>query len=442
MSTDTTVGGAPEVRTPTGDAERATLRRAARASFIGNFAEWFDYTAYGFLATTIAVVFFPNSASGVLEAFTIFALAFVIRPIGGIFWGYIGDRFGRRVALSMSILIMSVATFLIAFIPSYAVIGIGAPLLLLTFRVAQGFSASGEYAGASTFLAEYAPDDKRGKITSLVPASTAAGMLAGSLLVAFLFAVLDDASMQSWGWRIPFLLAGPLGLVGRYIRLKLEDTPKFHQMQECMATAPHSTPIRTLFRDHWKSILIGLGVTCLNAVAFYVVLLYMPTYLHETLDYDQSTATFVSTITLVAYIGSIFVMGTLSDRFGRKRMLILAAVGFILLSVPLVALMGPAGLIGVVLIEVLLGILLTINDGTLPAFLSEIFPTSVRYTGFAFTFNTANALFGGTAPAVLTWLIVATGSPLALGWYLVGAAVIALIAMLMSRETSGTALVD
>ena len=192
------------------------LKKAARASFIGNFVEWFDYGAYGYLAAVIATVFFPtgDKTTALMSAYAVFALSFLIRPLGGIFWGYIGDKYGRRPALSWSILIMSAATFLIALLPGYASIGIAAPIMLLVLRMFQGFSASGEYAGASAFLAEYAPPEKRGFYTSIVPASTAAGLLLGSLMAAGMYELLSTEAIADWGWRLPFLLAAPLGLVG------------------------------------------------------------------------------------------------------------------------------------------------------------------------------------------------------------------------------------
>ena len=200
------------------------LKKAAKASFIGNFVEWFDYASYGYFATVIASVFFAKTDATValMSTYAIFALSFIVRPFGGIFWGHIGDKYGRKAALSWSILIVSGATFLIGLLPSYATVGILAPVLLLLLRMIQGFSASGEYAGASAFMAEYAPPDKKGFYTSIVPASTATGLLLGSLIAAAMTAFMDADFVQTWGWRIPFLLAAPLGLVGRYMRLNLE----------------------------------------------------------------------------------------------------------------------------------------------------------------------------------------------------------------------------
>lgn len=425
-----------------GHDEKTALRKAASASFIGNFIEWFDYASYGYLATVIATVFFPaeDRTVALLSTFFVFAISFVLRPIGAVFWGNWGDKYGRRWALSWSIIVMSGATFLIAFIPSYATIGIAAPALLLILRMAQGFSASGEYAGAAAFLAEYAPQGKRGLYTSLVPASTAAGLLVGSLFATVLHTTLSEDAVTSWGWRIPFLLAGPLGLVGRYIRVHLEDSPVYQHLVENAAKNVARAPVREVLSKHWKKVMIAFGVTCLNAAGFYLVLSYMPTYLAEELKVPETPAFLASTVALAVYIGSIFLMGHLSDIVGRKRMLVIACVLFIVLTVPLFALLGTGNFAVIVAVEIAFVILLSTNDGTLATFLAEMFPTRVRYTGFALSFNTANALLGGTAPLVATWLIGVTHSTLAPAFYLVIVAIGALGAMLASHETAFSSL--
>lgn len=414
----------------------ANLNRAAKASFIGNFVEWFDYGAYGYLAVVIASVFFPDSDhfTALLSAYAVFAASFIIRPLGGIFWGYIGDKYGRRLALSWSILIMTVATFLIALLPGYATIGITAPVLLLLLRMAQGFSASGEYAGAATFLAEYAPPEKRGFYTSLVPASTAAGLLLGSLMAAALHGLLSEQALADWGWRIPFLLAAPFGLIGRYIRLKLEETPSFQAAMQ--HSTPENVPIKRLFVEHPKAMLIAFLVACLNAVAFYLILSYMPAYLSENMGVGKTESFFAASVSLLSYVGFIFIMGRLSDTYGRKTMLVAASLLFIVLTVPLFMAFGWGGFGLILLIQILFGAILSVNDGTMPAFLSELFPTDVRYTGFAFTFNCANALMGGTTPLVATWLIHTSGSKISPAWYLMLVAVVAMVAILSTRDRS------
>jgi MHS family proline/betaine transporter-like MFS transporter len=406
---------------------KETRRRVIAASFIGNFVEWFDYAVYGYLAVTIAAVFFPQTdpQAGLLLTFALFAISFLVRPLGGFVWGHIGDRVGRRTALSLSILIMSGATFCIALIPGYDMIGLWAPVLLLIVRVVQGFSASGEYAGASAFLVEYAPANRRGLYAAVVPASTAAGLLLGSLLAGLLTTLLSSEAMHSWGWRLPFLLAAPMGLIGRYIRTKLEDTPVFRELAK--EDEAVKAPVSSLFRNHWRQLLQAVGAVLLNAVGFYVILSYMPTYLSSELGLGATESFLATTVALVTYIGFIFLTGMLSDRYGRKKVLIAASVSFILLTVPAFALLGTGNF--------LVGAMLTLNDGTLPSFLAEMFPTRVRYSGFAVSFNLSNALFGGTAPFMATLLIAATANDLAPAWYLVAAALVSLVAVALSRET-------
>jgi MHS family proline/betaine transporter-like MFS transporter len=414
----------------------STRRRVIAASFIGNFVEWFDYAVYGYLAATIATVFFPETdrTTGLLLTFAVFAISFFVRPLGGLVWGHVGDRIGRRSALSWSILIMSIGTFAIAFLPTYAAVGLLSPILLLVVRVVQGFSASGEYAGASSFLVEYAPANRRGVYAAVVPASTAAGLLFGSLLAALLTGVLSDGQMHSWGWRLPFLLAAPMGLIGRYIRTRLEDTPAFLALEAEHEVA--KAPVLSIFKNHPRRLLLALGAALLNAVAFYVLLSYMPTYLSEELGFGATESFIATTVALTTYIVFIFLTGVASDRYGRRAVLLTASALFVLLTVPAFMLLDGAGFLTIVLIQILLGAMLTLNDGTLPSFLAEMFPTRVRYSGFAISFNVANAVFGGTAPFVATLLIAQTGSNIAPAWYLVAAAVVSGVAVLASPETS------
>lgn len=427
----------------------SVVRKVVIASFVGNFAEWFDYAVYGYLASIIAVVLFPESdgTAGLMMAYGVFAISFIVRPLGGLFWGRYGDKAGRRGALAWSILIMTGATFLIAFLPTYEMVGLLSPILLLILRIIQGFSASGEYAGAAIFLTEYAPTGKRGLYASVVPASTAAGLLAGSLFVAVMTMIWpsqDPSSfMYVWGWRIPFLLALPLGWVGRYIRLRLEDTPLYRQEMEKHDSENPPTPIKDLFKYHPRQMIAGFLVTLLNAVGFYTVLSYMPTYLSVEVGIDKAMAFTASSVSLFAYIFFIFGMGKLSDHFGRKKVLISASICFAIFTVPIFMVLDSAkSIVAVIAVECVLSLFLTMNDGTLPSFLSEIFPTNVRYSGFAFVFNSGNALFGGTAPLICTALIAATGNKLMPGWYMVAAALVAMIAMSFCRETSKISLTE
>ncbi|NMM93628.1 MFS transporter [Bifidobacterium sp. DSM 109957] len=424
--------------------EQSMVRKVAVSSFLGNFIEWFDYASYSYFATTIALVFFPtgNHTVAMLQTFGVFALSFILRPIGALFWGSYGDKKGRKAALAHSILFMSGASFLIGCLPSYAQIGVGAPILLLVLRMIQGFSASGEYAGAATFLGEYAPTNRRGIYCSLIPASTSIGLLAGSFLATMMSTHLTQSAMVGWGWRIPFLMAGPLGLVVLYIRSKLADSPVYQSMSEALDTKQSAVeggffaPLKELFSKHFKALAISFGACMLNAVGFYAVLTYLPTYLSDTVGMDVAQSGTITTVCLVSYVFMVFFMGHISDKFGRKKVLIGACVAFIALTVPAFLILNTASFVPVLIVELAMCLTLTANDGTLSSYLTETFPTSVRFTGFAFSFNLANAIFGGTSAFVATGLIALTGSSIAPAWYMVVVAAIALVAMILSHENA------
>ena len=445
MSVETTM----EQRGYTEEEKHKTLKRVVGSSFLGNFIEWFDYASYSYLATVIALVFFPGEdrTVAVMSTFGVFALSFLVRPIGALFWGNMGDKKGRKWALSISILLMSGATFLIGCLPTYAMIGVGAPLLLLLLRMVQSFSAAGEYAGAATFIAEYAPTNHRGFYCSMVPASTAAGLLVGSLFATAMFNIwgADSQFVTEWGWRIPFWLAGPLGYITHYIREHLEDSPVYEQMQndlKAKGLKGEDKPMRTLFRKHFKRLVISFGACVLNAVGFYAVLTYLPNYLETTLNYDPASASIITNIVLVVYIGFIFLSGRISDRLGRKKMLVAACVGFIVLTIPAFMLLSTMNFAIILVVELVMCLLLTINDGTLSSYLNETFPTDVRYSGFALSFNLANAIFGGSASYISFWLISMTGNNIAPAFYMVFIAVIALVAMVLSHEHTGQDLTE
>ena len=434
------------------DDEQSMVRKVAVSSFLGNFIEWFDYASYSYFATTIALVFFPtdNHTVAMLQTFGVFALSFVLRPIGALFWGSYGDKHGRKAALAHSIMFMSGASFLIGCLPSYAVVGVAAPLLLLLLRMVQGFSAAGEYAGAATFLGEYAPTNRRGLYCSLIPASTSIGLLAGSFLATAMSSVLGQDALTGWGWRVPFLMAGPLGLIVLVIRTRLADSPVYQAMSDAVERQQSETgaqtmrtgvrgffaPLAELFRHHTRALVISFGASMLNAVGFYAVLTYLPTYLSDTVGMNAAQSGTITTICLVAYVGMVFLMGRISDRFGRKKVLIGACVAFIVLTVPAFLILNTASFWPVLLVELAMCLTLTANDGTLSSYLTETFPTAVRFTGFAFSFNLANAIFGGTAAFVATGLIALTGSSIAPAWYMVAVAAVALIAMIASHENT------
>jgi MHS family proline/betaine transporter-like MFS transporter len=420
------------------------LRRAVFAAAIGNAIEWFDYASYGYLATVIALVFFPpgDRTVALLATFAVFAVSFIVRPIGGVIWGHYGDKLGRKLTLILEVTIMSAATFAIGLIPSYAQIGLWAPALLLICRLVQGFSASGEYAGAASFIAEYAPPKKRGLLVSVVPASTAFGLMTGCLIVAVLEYMLPEAALLRWGWRIPFLLALPFGSIVMYMRVKLEDTPVYTEMKE-KAEAKISAETEDAIEPgsfagvmKYKSNLIrAFGIILLNAVGFYILLSYMPTYLTEEVGFGKVEGTLITLVTLTTYTIMLPIIGHLADRVGRKPVMMTACILFVVATYPIFLLLSK-GFGFSILALILLGAMLAGNDGVLATFLSEMFPTQVRYTSFALAFNTGNAIFGGTAPFVSTYLIALSGNMYAPAFYLMIAAVVCFIALIGARETA------
>lgn len=416
------------------------LKQVLAGSAFGNMIEWFDYASYGYLATIIATVFFApgNETVALLNTFAVFALSFLIRPVGGLVWGRYGDRIGRKKVLVLTICMMSLSTFFIGLIPSYQSIGYLAPILLLICRVVQGFSASGEYAGASLMIAEHAPKKKRGLLVSLVPASTAAGMLLGAIVTSILQFMLTDAALASWGWRIPFLLSLPLGMIGLYIRLKMEDSPVFNDMKEDEASTQQLGVMEGISKYKGK-LIIAFGVICLNAIGFYIILSYMPTYLTTVLHFGSLQSTLTTIFTLFSYVIMLPIVGMITDKYGRKPVLMTACILFILFTYPIFSLMSMGGAFTIISM-ILLGAILACNDGVLATFLSEIFPTEVRGSSFGLSFNAGNAIFGGTAPYVATFLIATSGNAFAPAFYLIIGAVIALIALLKTTETANISL--
>jgi MHS family proline/betaine transporter-like MFS transporter len=398
--------------------------------------EWFDFAVYGYLATTLAVVFFPsdNPTASLLSTFAVFAAAFFVRPLGGLFFGPLGDRIGRQRVLATVIILMSIATFAIGLLPGYATIGIWAPLLLVVCRLLQGFSAGGEFGGGATFLAEYSPDERRGYMVSWLEFSTLIGFILGSGSVLIMNSALGEDAMIAWGWRIPFLIAGPLGIVGLYIRLKLEDTPEFRALENTGEVS--ESPLRESITQNWKQILQVGGLVIIQNVGFYIVLVYMQTYITEQLGFSSLSASISTTLTLLFAMVLIPILGALSDRVGRKPLLMVSCVGFALLTYPLMVLMNQGNLLVAILGHVALGALLAIFISTSVAALTELFPTRVRYGGFSIGYNISVAIFGGSAPYIAVYLIDATGNPLAPAFYVIFGAVATLLTVLTIPETA------
>lgn len=419
--------------------EVVALRRSVVAGAIGVFVHWFDWAAYAYLADTVAAVFFPaqNSTAGLLAVFGVFAVSFGIRPIGAMVFGPLGDRIGRKRTLSLVIFTMSGATLVIGLLPGYASIGITAPVLLVVLRLLQGFAAGGEFGSAASFLAESSPRRRRGFGVSWLEVGSLLGFLAGSFVFLLLSAGLDDGQLASWGWRIPFLISAPLGVIGFVIRTKIEDTPEYRAL-EANDAVPRS-PVRDLLRSNKRQLLQASGLMLAMHVPFYLVLTYLVTYQTEYLGHSADSAALLSTVISLLGLVLVPVFGLLSDRVGRKPVFVGANAALLVLSTPAFLLMR-TGLAGMWVGSLLLGAMLAAILGTHAVWSAEIFPTRTRQSGLSLGYNLTAALFAGTVPYLMTVLISATGSTLVPGPYVMVFAVVGLVAALSLRDTAGCTL--
>ncbi|MDS2173898.1 MFS transporter [Nesterenkonia sp. CL21] len=435
------------------------MRKVVLAGGLGTLVEYFDYASYSYVATTLAVVFFAQGdpAVALLSTFAIFAVSFVVRPVGALFWGMLGDRLGRKRILATTILVMSGATVAIGLIPPYAVIGVAAPVLLLFFRMVQSFSAAGEYAGAGTYIAEFAPNRSRGFMTSAVPMAASAGFLLASFTATVLYSSLSSDAMESWGWRVPFLIAGPLGMITLYLRYRLEETPYFREVmdareereaqvtkqakaekeaQKQAQTRQDRASARSSFWANAPGMTRLLLVMALNAGAYYLLLAYTPTFLIEEAGMSQSDSSMVVTISLVVFTLMIPFAARFSDRIGRKRALLAACVGLMLFAYPMMFIFSLGSMPLAVLALVAALAIFTLNDAVFPSFFAESLSTRSRYVGFALPFNLGAALFGGVAPYTGTWLIQTTGSPYSPALFLIAVALLSMVGVLLSKDRS------
>jgi MFS transporter, MHS family, proline/betaine transporter len=424
---------------PDGGAEKeSVLRRAIGASAMGNATEWFDYGVYAYAAVYIQQVFFPSDDQSLSALYTllVFAVSFLVRPLGGLVLGPLGDRIGRSRVLAATIIMMAAATFLVGLLPGYATIGIWAPILLIVLRMVQGFSTGGEYGGAATFMAEYSPDRRRGFFGSFLEFGTLAGFTLGALVVLGTELVVGKEAMVEWGWRIPFLIGGPLGLVGLYLRTKVEDTPVFTELAESDETQEeYSSTFKDLWRDYRRPLLALGGLVVALNVTNYTLLAYMPTYLEQKIDMSSKASLTLIIIGQLVMMAVIPFSGRLSDRLGRKPMWWASLGGLFVLAAPMYLLMAQ-GFVPALIGFAVLGLLYVLQLSTISATFPAMFPTHVRFAGFAIAYNISTALFGGTAPAVNEWLIARTGSELVPAYYMMAACLVGAVALRFVPETA------
>ena len=429
-------------------ADQSVIKRAVGAAAIGNITEWYDFGVYGYLTTTISQVYFsglPHSLS-IIATFGLFAVSFLVRPLGGLFFGPLGDKIGRKRVLSLTVIMMALGTFALGIIPSYAAIGVAAPLLALLARLVQGFSTGGEYGSAMTFIAEYAPDRRRGFFGSWLEFGTMTGYALGAGVATVLTTTLSEEALMSWGWRVPFLVALPIGIIGLYLRKQLEETPAFAKMLEVEENEQSRSALRelrTVFTKYWPAMLLCGGFVLAWNVTNYMLTSYMPTYLTETLPAHGhpgagETASQVLQIAVLVLLMVIMpFLGRLIDRVGHRRIVLVGSASLIVLAAPSLMLIRGGGAVSTFFGLALMGWMLACFSSTMPSALPALFPTAVRSGSLSIAFNISVSLFGGTTSTVMGALVTSTGD---LNWpvyYLVAAGFVGLVCVTFMRESSG-----
>lgn len=423
------------------------LKKALGGTVVGNTMEWYDVGVFGYLIGTMGPVFLPDSDPSVQTLFLLgtFAATFLARPLGGVVFGWLGDKVGRQKVLATTLIVMAASTFAVGLLPGYAQIGIWAAVLLVLLKLVQGFSTGGEYAGATTFVSEYAPDSRRGFFASILDLGSYMGFAIGAALVSVLQLTLGQDAMEQWGWRLPFLIAGPLGLIAVYFRMKIEESPQFQatldaneENSKSAAAGDENTsngPVR-LVQVYWRQIVLAMVLVAAANTVGYALTSYMPTYLTDSKGYDPVHGTLLTIPILVVMALCIPLTGRLSDRIGRRPVLWVGAISTVVLAVPAFTLIGVGPVWTTLLGLALIAFPVTFYVSNLASALPALFPTSSRYGGMGIAYNFAVAIFGGTAPFIIQGLIELTDNDMMPAYYLMLTSAIGAIAIYFLRESS------
>jgi MHS family proline/betaine transporter-like MFS transporter len=410
-----------------------TGRRAIVATSIGNALEWYDFSVYAFFAVYIGQALFRSGGAQTLQAFLAFGIGFIARPLGAVLIGAYGDYAGRKPALILTILLMAVGTGVMAVAPTYAAIGIGAPLLIVCGRVLQGFSAGGEIGGATAFLIEHAPAGKRGVYASWIQASMALSNVLAALVATCVTLFLTRGQVAAWGWRIPFVVGLAIGPMGIWLLTTLDETPEYLAEMERNHKDRKSlqAPLLEVVRDHPRPLLVGTGFSVLWAICVYTLIIYTPTYVQRVMHFEGRQAFLASLIGNCLMVVSCLFAGSLSDRVGRRKVLTFATLLMLVGIYPLLVWLSRNHTTGsLILVQTAFCFMVAMFVGVAPATLAGIFPTRVRSSGMSLAYNIAVMIFGGFAGAILTWLTDRPGGGYAPAWYVMAACLVALVSIL------------
>jgi MFS transporter, MHS family, proline/betaine transporter len=417
------------------------MRQSLKGASIGNFMEWYDFGVYGYIATALAQVFYPgNSVSAVhlLATFSTLAAAFVVRPVGGLIFGPLGDRIGRKRVLVITIVMMTIGTTGTGLLPTYSAIGIWAPILLVVARVFQGLSTGGEYVGAMTYIVEQAPDRTRGKVVGVLPLGNLAGFVAAGLIVTGLQTALSNHDMLTWGWRVPLLLSAPLGLVAIFMRMRLEESPAYQGEAQAAESDDDTRHYRRTIAEQWRPMLICAALVYTSNAADYMLTGYLPTYLKVFVHVSHTSGLTMITLTLTILALLLVSVAALSDRIGVKPIMRTGCVLLIVASIPAFWLIqSGSGRVLVFLGVLLIGLMELCFDSTSPATMPALFPTNVRNGALAISYNVSISAFGGTTPLIAQALVAGTGNLMVPAYMLIVAGLVGLVTLAFTPEVAG-----
>jgi MHS family proline/betaine transporter-like MFS transporter len=423
------------------------LKKALSGTIVGNTMEWFDVGVFGYLITTMGPVFLPEADAEVQTLFLLgtFAATFIARPLGGVVFGWLGDNVGRQKVLAATLMLMAASTFAVGLLPGYAQIGIWAAALLVLLKLVQGFSTGGEYAGATTFVSEYAPDKRRGFFASFLDMGSYLGFALGAALVSVLQLTLGQTAMEEWGWRIPFLIAGPLGLIAIYFRNKIEESPQFQATMDAQESVGQDAAAADvdaakgplgIVKAYWRSLIVAMILVAAANTAGYALTSYMPTYLTESKGYDPVHGTLLTIPVLVIMSLCIPLTGKLSDRIGRRPVLWIGAISTVVLATPAFLLIGIGDVWSTLAGLSLIAFPVAFYVANLASALPAQFPTASRYGAMGIAYNFAVAIFGGTTPFIVAALITATGNDMMPAYYLMGTSLVGAVAIYFLKESA------
>lgn len=398
------------------------------SGMLGNGLEWYDYALYGHMSIIFSKIFFPEGdpSLNLIFTFLIFASGFVFRPLGAIVFGRIGDKYGRKKALTLSMMLMAIPTGCMGLLPTYEAIGIAAPIMLVVIRILQGLSLGGAYSGSISYVVEHAPPEQRSTMGSIIKLSLVIGFLFGSLVSALVASALSSEDFHSWGWRLPFFLGIGIGFVGFYIRNHGEESPVYEQAKKDGALS--TSPVRDAFTKYPGKMVRAFTAYMFVTVPFYIISIYMIAYSHKHLNLPESDALMINSFAMAAMLITIFPAARLADRIGRRPVLMMAIVAMVLLTYPLFSMMQSGAFMSALIAQVIMAMILGWYLGPIPAVLVEIFPTNIRSTGMALSYNLC-AILGGFIPMIAEWLIRETGSTMSIIWLMIGAGVASFVAI-------------